>query len=1284
MIDWKVFMKQEEEMETVFPSVSLIIDRPAGLEGNVSFDDGVISGWVKREGSTDPVEINILVDDVLVWEGFARRQIALPGADMVEGKAPQRLPLGFRVLLPDPPGAAPIREQLLRVVVKGGQDIPGSPLWVPYGSHYLGYIEAIYFRGATVVVEGWSIDKRHPSARVSLVFAYAGEFLFTSETTVNRPDLSATGYDVPTGGFHATLPRRDDFNYELLQVFPGRSARSLALTDTANLPHHQHAGGAEAPTPFYGDDEDSIEGTIDAIDRQFVRGWARNATNPHALVLLDLFIDGHIYSTTAANRFRADLAKNFKDHGFHEYRFELSPGVLRRSPGKVQVIPRVGKSAIKHKLDTLPRHLLPNRTIAPRKTDLMLDYRLTAPLPETTDARAALIVVNRNGAALLETMFQSFHAYNSYRNYEFLVVDHGSTDNSAAVVSRWSHDLAVRWLPRDGNFSFSASNNYAAARTDAPILVFVNNDITFTSDILEEFLRYLTIPSVGCVGLKLLDDCPVPRTDGQVAIQHLGVHIDDRNTGLPVLPFETRWSTTMQCAEQIALEVPAVTAAFMACRHDDFDQVGGFSEVYFYGQEDVDLCFKFAAIGMKIVCANQLNALHLRGFTRAKMDQRYARARMRNVEQLESRFGGWIQGNLNRDRFTRPGFWTSQNPRIAFAVTEATQDTLAGDYFTALELAGQLSAQFPCVTAFVEVVAGNQYDLADFDVVIAMRDDFDPRRIRNAPPHLLKICWVRNWFDRFANRESAKLFDLVWASSPLSCAFLEEKLGRRVELVPIATNLWKFQAGKPNPKLQSDYCFTGSYWNLNREIIQMLDPASLPFQFALFGTGWDKIPHLAPFSRGSLPYARMPEVYASTKLVVDDANHVTKAWGAVNSRVFDAIAAGALVVTNGKNGADSLFDSVLPTFDTPQALEDLLWRYLTDDGLRQSKVAELQAIVKSRHTYQLRARTVWRTLTHTSAHQLRIAIKIGAPTEAVKAEWGDYHFAMSMKYEFDKLGHTTRIDCLDSWKNSAAVADHVVIVLRGLSAYQPRSHQINLMWNISHPDKISDHEYLSYDHVFVASKQHTEHLSGLLQDRVSILLQCTDQKFFHPGLLDEGSGSGGVLFVGNSRGTLRNVVRDAIAADLPIEIYGAGWEGLIPDGFVKGTNIANAELGRHYAAASVVLNDHWDNKRHAGFISNRVFDVLACGGRLISDPIPGMDELFGGVVATYETADQLKEGFARLSNGEDDETTARHQLITEQVIRDHTFGTRVRSIMQVVERLCPLKMGPNLEVATSS
>ncbi|MFD1810585.1 hypothetical protein ACFSHQ_28050, partial [Gemmobacter lanyuensis] len=70
-----------------------------------------------------------------------------------------------------------------------------------------------------------------------------------------------------------------------------------------------------------------------------------------------------------------------------------------------------------------------------------------------------------------------------------------------------------------------------------------------------------------------------------------------------------------------------------------------------------------------------------------------------------------------------------------------------------------------------------------------------------------------------------------------------------------------------------------------------------------------------------------------------------------------------------------------------------------------------------------------------------------------------------------------------------------------------------------------------------------------------------------------------------------------------LEIYGQRWEQFVPAEIVK-DNLPNDQLANVYAGGHFVLNDHWASMRDFGIISNRVFDVVGCGGRLVSDSIP--------------------------------------------------------------------------------
>jgi O-antigen biosynthesis protein len=109
-----------------------------------------------------------------------------------------------------------------------------------------------------------------------------------------------------------------------------------------------------------------------------------------------------------------------------------------------------------------------------------------------------------------------------------------------------------------------------------------------------------------------------------------------------------------------------------------------------------------------------------------------------------------------------------------------------------------------------------------------------------------------------------------------------------------------------------DYLFTGNFWQHPRDFMTQLRPQSpelAAYRGWVVGAGWPAAleqgllaPGVEAMLRPPVPYPRLPELYTAASVVLDDSNHVTKAWGSVNSRVFDALAAGVLVVTNGRIG----------------------------------------------------------------------------------------------------------------------------------------------------------------------------------------------------------------------------------------------------------------------------------------------------------------------------------------------------------------------------------------------
>ncbi|HET6435854.1 MAG TPA: glycosyltransferase [Xanthomonadaceae bacterium] len=290
---------------------------------------------------------------------------------------------------------------------------------------------------------------------------------------------------------------------------------------------------------------------------------------------------------------------------------------------------------------------------------------------------------------------------------------------------------------------------------------------------------------------------------------------------------------------------------------------------------------------------------------------------------------------------------------------------------------------------------------------------------------------------------------------------------------------------------------------------------------------------------------------------------------------------------------------------------------------------------------------------------LRFAIKIPAPYEK-RMEWGDFHYAESLKQSLERLGHSVQIDFLGDWYGRPVNHDHVVIALRGLSAYEPSPGQINLMWNISHPDQVAYAEYEAYDRVYLASLSYPALLGRIVATPAQSLLQCTDVRRFAIG--DGAPVREGVLFVGNSRGEYRRIVRWAVEAGLEPRIYGTRWEAYVPSRLVAGENIPNTGLAAHYGTADVVLNDHWDSMRDFGFVSNRIFDVVASGGHVVSDAVPAIGRLFAHGVTEVRSAAGLAGAVAGLGAIPPAERERERREAAEEVARLHTFDARAKAI----------------------
>ncbi|WP_150952326.1 hypothetical protein [Microbacterium testaceum] len=293
---------------------------------------------------------------------------------------------------------------------------------------------------------------------------------------------------------------------------------------------------------------------------------------------------------------------------------------------------------------------------------------------------------------------------------------------------------------------------------------------------------------------------------------------------------------------------------------------------------------------------------------------------------------------------------------------------------------------------------------------------------------------------------------------------------------------------------------------------------------------------------------------------------------------------------------------------------------------------------------------------------LRWALRTAAPVGPRGEWWGDVHFARALADALRKLGQNVVVDAYPARNRSTRHLDDVTVALRGPEPIDPSPYGLSVLWIISHPDDIDLRALSGFGLIYAASTPWAARATAESGRLISPLLQCTDPSRFRPSGRARTSD---IVFVGTARGIHRPSIVEPVRAGIPVRVYGPDWRGWIPASSIAGTGVPNADLPGLYESASVVLNDHWPSMQRHGFIANRPYDVVAAGGRVISDEVTGISEVFQGAVATYRTTDELLD----LLRGDLDDAfpTPEHLADVSRTIRERdSFLARARTLLHDV------------------
>jgi O-antigen biosynthesis protein len=225
--------------------------------------------------------------------------------------------------------------------------------------------------------------------------------------------------------------------------------------------------------------------------------------------------------------------------------------------------------------------------------------------PLTGEPSVEVIVCFRDKPELLSRCLNSVLGITTYERVGVTLVDNGSVESETrAVLEAAARDRRVSTLRDERSFNFAALNNSAAQRTDADVLVFLNNDTeVLDEDWMEKLLEEATRPEIGAVAPLLL------YPDGKV--QHAGAAIGLHGyAGHPFAGLAPDADTPFGTAIDSTRNWLAVTAACMMVERAKFAAVGGFDERFVVAGNDVDMCLRLTAAGHRSLFVPHTRLLH--------------------------------------------------------------------------------------------------------------------------------------------------------------------------------------------------------------------------------------------------------------------------------------------------------------------------------------------------------------------------------------------------------------------------------------------------------------------------------------------------------------------------------------------------------------------------------------------------------------------------------------------------------------------------------------------------
>ncbi len=244
----------------------------------------------------------------------------------------------------------------------------------------------------------------------------------------------------------------------------------------------------------------------------------------------------------------------------------------------------------------------------------------------------SVVVPTRGRADLLEALIPRLADERRDFDIDLVVIDQDVEHmDVAALIAKHRSRIPISLLTLDGPFNFAQLCNLGVGSTRGEFIVLLNDDVLPRSqEWLGELITHAARPEVGVVGSLL------HYPDGR--LQHAGILLGINGIAEHIWRgYPGTWGGTNGRARHVQ-EMSAVTGACLVMRREVWKQIGGMDERFARDFNDIDLCRRVQARGLKVLITPFANAIHYESATRGfndtpEMRQRYEEEERRYHER---------------------------------------------------------------------------------------------------------------------------------------------------------------------------------------------------------------------------------------------------------------------------------------------------------------------------------------------------------------------------------------------------------------------------------------------------------------------------------------------------------------------------------------------------------------------------------------------------------------------------------------------------------------------------